>query len=766
MLLRWLTVLAVVFAMIFTLNGLGFGLRFSHVLAGDKAKSAASERQEKAKKNGLAGVLGLDAETALEATPTPDAKKQGKDADAPGRAHADKSGGSIPETPATPEPPTPARSEAPPVVKVPPGQAKKAAEGAAAEQGLGAGTAAADAAGAAGSGVALFAGADGSGDCVTDPPTPSTEPEIVPGNPPLCEGGYKVESPCNGSHTYHYTVEGQTVTITIDVYDTANGQAFNWTSSWPVERVVVKGGSLGANVYSYDPAASSDGGLHAPQANENNPHWAGLSYIAFCFGEKPPCEITKTFEVVYPDLPDGARLWVKYQVDDGDYKTEELVASGDGVYTFVDAHIPEGALVKGQWLLTHGDETEVLGEFEEVLCEDTTNHFEYKPDVGGSKYEDLNGNGTRDEGEPGIGGWGITLYRKAWLICDLGTWEEFATVHTNPDGTYSFPGLPPGMYKVTEEEREGWKQTDAPDPAEFEIGPCSEGVGPLDFGNLELPDVTVLKFNDYNGNGVQDLIGGDVMEPAIPGWTFTLTGSDGVPVEKITGEDGTATWADLELGSYVLDEAEREGWKPITELPLIVDLTMSGEDKAVTVGNQMITTPGNVDLAIIKAANPTTVAPGAMVTYRLTYSNLGDAPATDFTIVDDYDQNLVAEVVNAGGGIVDTAAGTITWKFAGPLAKEDGPKSVVYTVKIKATIDKDTFVDNVAVISDPKDTNPSNNKDDARVKVVVEPMLPYTEPEESLPFTGGDFTIIAMLAAFSMAGGLALRRAGRGELGG
>ena len=675
-LLKWLATLAVVFAMIFALNGFGFASRNSHVIAGGKARGVAVERNEKAKKNGLGAVLGLtggDEEAETTATPAP--AEQGKSGEAPGQTRDDKTGGSVAETPATPDPPTPGRSDVAAVIKAPPpGQAKKGDAGTDPEETT------ADKEQALDPAVTDTAGGDspvvltsGTSPDVTDPPTPAVEPEIVPGNPPLCEGGFKVESPCNGTHTYHHTVDGHSVTITINVYDTPNGQAFDWSSSWPVTRVTAKGGSLGANVYNYDPAATSDGGLHSPPANDKNCRWAGLSHIDFCFGEKPPCDVVKTFELVYPDLPEGARLWVKYRVGDGDCVKVELLPNEEGVYTFVDSHIPKGSLVKGEWLITYGSATESLGRFEEVLCKDKTNHLEYKPHVGGTKYEDLNGNGMRDEGEPGIGDWEITLYRKVWLVCDVGTWEPYATVKTNADGTYSFPGLPPGTYKVTEEERDGWKQTEAPDLCSFKVGRCTN-IDDLDFGNLELPDITVLKFNDYDGDGMQD-----EGEPAISGWTFTLMKGDELIAEKTTGEDGTATWADLDLGTYTLDESLQEGWKTTSELPISVSLTMSGANVTVAVGNQMLAPPppDTLDLAITKAANPTTVKPGEMVTYRLTFRNLGDAPAENFKIVDDFDQSLVAEVINAGGGVVDMTAGTITWTFAGPLAKSDGPQSVV-----------------------------------------------------------------------------------------
>ena len=757
-LLRWLAVLAMVFAIIFTLNGFGFALRSAHVDAGAKGSGhAASQVRGKNEAPGIAKRLKATLEAVLP-TSTPESDRAGKGEEARGQSKGKPSGSSVADAPATPDPPQPGGAGG---TLPPPGQAKRDLSQPASDPEQ----AEADS--------ALTSGAAGEspvpGSASTDPltltatnsmPTPGTEPEIVGGNPPLCEGGYKVESPCNGTHTYHHTVNGHDVTITVTVYDTGNGQAFNWTSSWPVERVVVKGGSLGANVYAYEPPASADGGLHAPAANDKNCHWAGLSYIAFCFGEKPPCDVTKTFDLYYPDLPEGARVWVRYQIGCGPSTLAELEWAGGDHYKLVVPEIPAGSKIKGEWLVTMGDVERCLGTFEEVLCKDKTNKLCYQPEVGGSKYEDLNGNGTRDAGEPGIGAWTINLYRKAWLVCDVGTWELYRTVQTNPDGSYSFNGLLPGRYKVEEELPAGWKQTEKPVPCEFEVTRTSSICG-LDFGNLKLPDITVLKFNDYNGNGVRDLIGGDVLEPAISGWTFQLSQEGEVIAEGTTDIDGKVVFADLELGSYSIDEADREGWTATTELPVTVSLTMSGADVEVPVGNQYLE-PGKVDLTILKAANPTTVGPGDMVTYRLTYRNLGDAAAEDFTIVDDYDQTLVSEVVNAGGGVVDAANGTITWTFAGPLLKDDGAQSIVYTVRVRADIEEDTFVDNVAVISDPEDVDPTNNTDDERVKVVVEePLLPFTEEEESLPFTGGDFTTMMLFAGLSTAAGAVLRRLGR-----
>ena len=97
----------------------------------------------------------------------------------------------------------------------------------------------------------------------------------------------KVEPVADGTFT-----DG-TLTVTIDVRDTAAGQVFDWTSNIGVDRVIAKGGNT-ANIYTYDPPAESTGdtGLHAP-ANASG-KFAGLSHISFCYDAGEPPTTTPT----------------------------------------------------------------------------------------------------------------------------------------------------------------------------------------------------------------------------------------------------------------------------------------------------------------------------------------------------------------------------------------------------------------------------------------------------------------------------------------
>ena len=88
---------------------------------------------------------------------------------------------------------------------------------------------------------------------------------------------FKVEPVADG------TFSDGTLTVTIDVRDTAEGPVFDWTSNIGVDAVFVKGGP-GGLLYVYDPPAESTGdtGLHAP-VNPRNDKFFGLSHVSFCY---------------------------------------------------------------------------------------------------------------------------------------------------------------------------------------------------------------------------------------------------------------------------------------------------------------------------------------------------------------------------------------------------------------------------------------------------------------------------------------------------
>ena len=68
--------------------------------------------------------------------------------------------------------------------------------------------------------------------------------------------------------------------------------------------------------------------------------------------------------------------------------------------------------------------------------------------MGDRVWQDMDGDGRQDAGEPGIGGVTVTLYRDGVPV---------ATTTTNPDGSYLFEDVAPGHYTVTFAPPDGYE---------------------------------------------------------------------------------------------------------------------------------------------------------------------------------------------------------------------------------------------------------------------------------------------------------------------
>ncbi len=171
--------------------------------------------------------------------------------------------------------------------------------------------------------------------------------------------------------------------------------------------------------------------------------------------------------------------------------------------------------------------------------------------ISGYKWEDLNGNGVHDAGEPGIEGWTI----------NLGT-SKHAT--TNANGYYEFTGLEAGSYTVCEGSRDGWYNTS---PTSVSVNLCSSTSGTANFLNARCGKITGHKYEDLNGNGKLD-----AGEPGVEGWAITLDGLKTV----YTDANGYYQFTGLKCGSYVVSECSRDGWTNTTPMIVLVHLDSNG----------------------------------------------------------------------------------------------------------------------------------------------------------------------------------------------
>ncbi|MFA5030977.1 MAG: SdrD B-like domain-containing protein, partial [Patescibacteria group bacterium] len=146
--------------------------------------------------------------------------------------------------------------------------------------------------------------------------------------------------------------------------------------------------------------------------------------------------------------------------------------------------------------------------------------------ISGYKWNDLNGDGKWDAGEPGIEGWTINLWKDAGVA-------PFETVTTDNTGRYEFDGLLHGSYVVTEGSRTGWTLT-SPDNHYGPLVVTSGSVFDKDnnFGNFKNVNINAYKFNDVDGDGVKD-----AEDLPIKDWKMYLDGGQ----EKLTDVNGMVT---------------------------------------------------------------------------------------------------------------------------------------------------------------------------------------------------------------------------------
>jgi hypothetical protein len=95
--------------------------------------------------------------------------------------------------------------------------------------------------------------------------------------------------------------------------------------------------------------------------------------------------------------------------------------------------------------------------------------------IAGTIFNDYNGNGLQDGGEPGLSNWRVML---------KGTTSYEST--TDAFGNYSFTGITPGSYSITEREQVYWEQTVPSSPSQYLVTVDStiRGITGKDFGNI------------------------------------------------------------------------------------------------------------------------------------------------------------------------------------------------------------------------------------------------------------------------------------------
>ncbi len=410
---------------------------------------------------------------------------------------------------------------------------------------------------------------------------------------PVCMGGVKLdESPRDGVYVWNtpHTVETPTTPgdyrIVLDTYSTADGMKFDFTSNYPVELVIVKGGSS-EKTYSYDPAVYSGTGLHAPRNASGR--YADVSHIIFCFGEAPDPELGDL--TVYKYLDDnengsydqGEEMLSGWEFEVRD-ASDAVVGSGmtdtNGEFSLTD--LEPGVYDVTETLQTGWDNTTPLTQQVTVVDDETaTLWFGNVPDRGDVivyKFLDENENGEYDEGEEMLSGWEFSLSAAAPVPVTAAPAEVIASGATDDNGELSFTLLPTGEYTVTETLQDGWDNTT---PLTQQVTVVDDETATLWFGNVpDRGDVTVYKYQDDNMNAQYD-----EGEEMLSGWAFEIyDATDALVGSGVTDANGQLSFEGLQPGLYTAVETLQSGWANTTPLEQAFEV-IDDEGASVWFGN-------------------------------------------------------------------------------------------------------------------------------------------------------------------------------------
>ena len=251
----------------------------------------------------------------------------------------------------------------------------------------------------------------------------------------------------------------------------------------------------------------------------------------------------------------GLSGWTVFLAPDGSSTAIPELTNDMGAYSFTGLTAGSYSLFEFQqdgWTCTKpsgGSYTILLGDDTSVAGMDFGNHQNSGSlSISGTKFNDLDGDGTKDTGEPGLSGWTIKLENLDTLTT--------TNAITNDNGAYSFTGLTAGDYSLFEVQQDGWTRT-KPSADSYPVTLTTTSLAGMDFGNHQSSIARTISgtvFYDMNGDGQKGST-----EPGLSGWTVNLAGT--ATRSTFSGSDGTYSFSNLAAGQYTITQIPESGWQ-------------------------------------------------------------------------------------------------------------------------------------------------------------------------------------------------------------
>ncbi len=200
------------------------------------------------------------------------------------------------------------------------------------------------------------------------------------------------------------------------------------------------------------------------------------------------------------------------------------------------------------------------------------------PEITGTKFEDVDGDGTRDGNEPGLVNWTIEAWQNGHLV---------ASATTNGDGDYRLvldaqtQPIEGENFQLREVQKPNWVASRTPAVVHVPFGSHDRVFPGNDFGNYRPATIAGAKYEDMEADGDRD-----AEDPGLADWTIDLGSGPSAPRSAQTGADGSYTLAGLRPGTYTVAEQLQAGWRFSAPADGSHTITIrSGETKTADFGN-------------------------------------------------------------------------------------------------------------------------------------------------------------------------------------
>jgi serine-aspartate repeat-containing protein C/D/E len=181
--------------------------------------------------------------------------------------------------------------------------------------------------------------------------------------------------------------------------------------------------------------------------------------------------------------------------------------------------------------------------------------------ITGTVFNDLNGNGVRDSGEPGLANQRVYVD----LNFDGRFQPNEPSALSNASGVYTLPNRPNGIQRIATVVPTGRRLT-APASVFRDVVVVGSTISNVNFGSTNTAVIRGTVFADTNGNGRRD-----TGERGLQGWTLYLDKNNNGkldPGEKTRSTDvsGNYRFAGLTPGTYNVRIAQQAGYTRINPL--------------------------------------------------------------------------------------------------------------------------------------------------------------------------------------------------------